>query len=223
MRVLIIGGSGAVGSIVTPYLQAEHVLNIFDLQPPSDAALSYIKGEISCYADLSAAMVGQDALVYMAMGSLDWDTVQGINSAYDINIKGLHLALKAAHEAGISQAVFTSSMSENLDGRQFADETVPPDALHLYGFTKGLGEQVCLNGAQLENACQRPAPQSPDSGRGSRSSRPAEATARDSGQRFQAFMISGDYQQKMLNMSKASLLLNWQPRHKWADLSAESK
>ena len=41
--------------------------------------------------------------------------------------------------------------------------------------------------------------------------------------RFQAFMISGDYQQKMLNMSKANLLLNWQPRHKWADLSAESK
>ena len=153
MRVLIIGGSGAVGSIVTPYLQAEHVLTIFDLQPPSDAALSYIKGDISCYADLSAAMVGQDALVYMAMGSLDWDTVQGINSAYDINIKGLHLALKAAHEAGISQAVFTSSMSvyENLDGRQFADETVPPDTLHLYGFTKGLGEQVCLNAVRNWN------------------------------------------------------------------------
>ena len=109
MRVLIIGGSGAVGSIVIPYLQAEHDLTIFDLQPPSDPALSYIKGDITCYADLSAAMVGQDALVYMAMGSLDWDTVQGINSAYDFNIKGLHLALKAAHEAGINQAVFASS------------------------------------------------------------------------------------------------------------------
>jgi hypothetical protein len=28
---------------------------------------------------------------------------------------------------------------------------------------------------------------------------------------FQAFMISGDYEQKIMNMSKAKRFLNWEP------------
>ena len=126
------------------------------------------------------------------------------------------------------------SVYENLDGRQFADETVPPDALHLYGFTKGLGEQVCLNAVRNWNMhinalrlCFPTADEEFDQvdPRRRQLATAASDVARaiDAALRFQAFMISGDYQQKMLNMSKASLLLNWQPRHKWADLSAESK
>jgi nucleoside-diphosphate-sugar epimerase len=69
-----------------------------------------------------------------------------------VNIKGLHLALKAAHEANINQAVYASTMSiygGDLMQRHFSDEGITPDAIELYGFTKGMGEQVCQNAVRL--------------------------------------------------------------------------
>ena len=232
MRILVIGGSGLVGSMIAPYLAQQHSLTIFDLQPPADPALPYIQGDITDFESLAAAMQGQAGLVYMAMGSLDWQTIPGINSAYDINVKGLHLALKAAQEAGLEQAVYTSSMSvyADLDGRKFADETVPPDARHLYGFTKYLGEQVCRNAAQNWNMhinalrlcfptpdadfAQVEAGKRPLATAASDVARAISAALRCRG-RFQTFMISGDFAQTVLNMSKAKLLLGWQPQARY--------
>ncbi len=231
MRVLVIGGSGIVGSMITPYLGRDHDLTIFDRQSPADSSLQYIPGDITRYEDLAAATEGQDALIYMAMGSIDWQTIEGINSAYDINVKGLHLALMAAQEAGISQAVYTSSMSvyQDLEGRKFADETVPPDAWHLYGFTKSLGEQVCLNAVRNWNMhvnVLRLCFPTPDElfHEVEEDKRTLATAASDVAQaisaalqfsgRFQTFMISGDFKQSMLNMSKAKSLLGWQPKRR---------
>ena len=229
MRVLVIGGSGLVGSMITPYLREDHDLTIFDLKPPSDPELACILGDLTCYDELAAAMIEQSALVYMAMGSLDWQTLDGIHSAYDVNVKGLHLALKAAHEAGIEQAVYTSSMSvyADLSGRKFADETVPPDAKHLYGFTKSLGEQVCLNAVRNWgmhiNILRLCFPTSDEQMRDVEPDKRVLATAASDVARAisaalsfrgrcQTFMISGDFQGTMLNMSKAKLLLGWEPQ-----------
>ena len=229
MRVLVIGGSGLVGSMTMPYLAAENDLTIFDLKPPSAPATAYIQGDLTRYEQLAAAMQGQDALVYMAMGSLDWHTLPGVNSAFDVNVKGLHLALRAASAAGIKQAVFTSSMSvyADLGGRRFADESATPDAHDLYGFTKSLGEQVCLNAVRSWdmhiNALRLCFP-TPDEGMAelapdrrilataaSDVARAISAALRFRG-RYQSFMISGDYGGTMLNMSKAKQLLGWQPK-----------
>lgn len=231
MRVLVIGGSGLVGSMITPYLKQNHHLTIFDLQPPADSSFDYVQGDITNYDDLSSAVEGHDALVYMAMGSLEWDTIHGINTAYDINVKGLHLALKATHDAGITQAVYTSSMSVYADlmNRTFPDETIPVDAHDLYGFTKRLGEEVCLNAvrnwdmninvlrlcfptpddelAQVEPEKRLLATSASDVAR-------AIAAGLDYKGRYQTFMISGDVENKQLNMTKAKLILGWTPTAK---------
>lgn len=228
MRVLVIGGSGLVGSMITPYLKQTHQITIFDLQAPSDTDLDYIQGDITNFDDLASAVKGKEALVYMAMGSLEWDTIHGINTAYDINIKGLHLALKAAHEAGITQAVYTSSMSVYADlmTRVFPDETVPVDAHDLYGFTKRLGEEVCLNAVRNWNMninALRLCFPTPDdemetveeekrllATSASDVARAISAGLEYEG-RFQTFMISGDVENKQLNMTKAKLILGWTP------------
>ena len=229
MRVLIIGGAGRVGSMTAPFLMRHHSLTIYDRQPPADASLRHIQADICDYAALADAMTNQDALIYMAMGSEDWDSLHGINSAYDINVKGLHLALHAAQAAGIKQAVYTSSMSvyEDLGGRAFADESPVPDARGLYGFTKYLGEQVCQNAARNRdmhiNALRLCFP-TPDDSLAEVSAEQAPlataasdvASALDAALRFQggyqAFMISGDARRNALNMRKARLLLGWVPR-----------
>jgi len=229
MKILMVGGSGIVGTMLVPYLQEKHTIRVFDRQAPSDGTLEYFQGDVTRYEQLEEAVIGMDAVVYMAMGSLNWDEVPGIVSAFDVNIKGLHLTLRAAHNAGISQAVYLSSMSiyADLIARTFPDENILPDAHELYGFTKSLGETICMNAVRSlgihVNALRLCFP-TPDeemndiddpekiliATAASDLAAAIDAALLYQG-RFQTFMISGDYQNKMLNMSKAKLLLQWEP------------
>jgi nucleoside-diphosphate-sugar epimerase len=230
MKTLIIGGSGTVGTLVVPILAQTHAVRVFDLRPPEYANVEHVQGDALEYADLAKALAGMDGLVYMTMGSLDWAETRGVVSAFDLNVKGLHLALRAAHAAGLTQAVYTSSMSVyagDLLQRTFPDEEVTPDALDLYGFTKRLGEEVCRNAARLwgmhVNALRLCWPVGDDrwlreNAAGTTTLQTAAsdvaraiAAALEFRAGFQAFMISGDYENKIMHMDKARRLLGWEP------------
>jgi nucleoside-diphosphate-sugar epimerase len=230
MRILAVGGSGIVGSLIVPRLAEIHEVRVFDLRPPQREIYDYFQGDVTCYEDLKSAIVGMEALLYMAMGSLNWSEISGIVSAYDVNIKGLHLALRAAHESNIQQAVYTSTMSVyggDLMQRHFSDEGLTPDATDLYGFTKLLGEEVCLNATRLWgmhiNALRLCFPTAEDKWYDlTTKGTPTIATTVGDLTRailaalnyqggFNTFTISGDYDNKIMNMSKAKKLLNWEP------------
>lgn len=231
MNVLVIGGSGHVGSLTLPMLRQHHTLRVFDLRPPADATLDYVAGDVTNYDDLLGASQGMDALIYMAMGSMAWSEISGITTAFDVNAKGVYLALKAAHDAGVSHAVYTSSMSVYKDPLQppyyYPDEDVPPDARHFYGLTKRFGEEICRCAARdygmSVNALRLCFPQSEEKWLAeTRAGVPTIATTGPDVARallaalefrcgFQAFTISGDYEQKIMNMQKAKCLLGWVP------------
>ncbi len=235
MRVLVIGGSGYLGTLVTPFLAQRHNLRVFDLRPPADPALEYVQGSACDPAALADAAVGMDAVLYMAMGSHPpmGDNEQGRMearvTAFDVNVKGLHLALHAAHNANIGHAVYTSSMSiygDNGVGRAGADEDTPPDATWTYGLTKRLGEEVCRSACRewgmSVNALRLylPVPEEKWLAEAKKGPTPwttAEDTARallaalDYQAGFQAFTISGDHEQKLLSLTKAKRLLDWEP------------
>ena len=230
MKILVIGGSGHVGGLTLPYLAERHTLRVFDLRPPANPDWEYVAGSIGDIAALSRAAVGVDALLYMAMGHKEYELPEAIVTNLDVNIKGVYLALYAAHQAGVPHAVYTSSMSiygGDLMQRYFPDEGLTPDSSHLYGFTKRLGEEVCENATRAwglsVNALRLCFPISEDEWQSTtRLGAPTLATtAADVGRAllaaleyragFQAFMISGDYEQKILNMTKAQRLLGWAP------------
>ena len=52
------------------------------------------------------AVKGMDAVVYMAMGSLNYDEWTGTESSFDVNVKGIHFALKAAKGRYSSSCVY---------------------------------------------------------------------------------------------------------------------
>lgn len=229
MRVLIVGGSGGVATLVIPTLKTKHTLRIFDLRPPNDASLEYLPGNVTDHHALEQGVQGMDALIYMAMGSVDWDEWPGTDSGFDANVKGLHFALKAAAKAGVKQAVYTSSMSvyANLNSRYFADEDITSDEKELYGFTKWLGEEVCKNAYRRwgmnVNVLRLCHPTEKEKWlEETREGIPTIATVDEDVGRamlgaleyqggFQTFMISGDYEQKIMNMAKAKRLLGWEP------------
>ncbi len=147
MRILLAGGSGYVGSMVTPYLKAEHTLRVLDPVAPKDPAVEHVQGSVADLAAVRRALDGIEGVVYMAMprtreGGYD---VRDIDVNYDIHVKHLHRVLLAATEAKIARAVYTSSMSVyGARPSGFPDgEDTPADAPDLYGFTKRLGEIVC--------------------------------------------------------------------------------
>lgn len=229
MNVLAVGGSGIVGTIVLPFLKQHHSIRVYDLQPPKVEGCAFVEGSVTDYEKLREAAVGTDALVYMAMGNQRWEEWGGSDSSMDVNVKGLHFALRALAEAGATQAVYCSTMSvyADLKSRYFVDEDVHPDETNIYGFTKWLGEEVCRNASRRwsmnVNALRLCLPLEPEAWlQRARRDTPDFATSGDDVARamlaalefragFQTFMISGDYDGRILNMAKARRLLGWEP------------
>ncbi len=230
MRVLVIGGSGYLGGLVLPILAQTHRLRIFDMRPPIDPSWEYIEGSITDYEALARAATGVDAILFMAMGGKAFETIESVTSNFDVSVKGVYLTLLAAQRANVSHVVYTSSMSVyagELTERHFADEELTPESTHFYGLTKRFGEEICRNATRewgmSANVLRLCFPLPDDVWRTeTKPDMPTLATAgSDVAQAllaalsyqagFQIFMISGDYQQKMINMSKAARLLGWRP------------
>jgi nucleoside-diphosphate-sugar epimerase len=230
MRLLIIGASGHVGTLVNPFLKQKHTLRIYDIKPPADETLEFWRGDVGDYPNLQAAMAGMDLLLYMAMNIQTGDPLAIEHSSFDVNIKGVYLALKAAYEIGIPHAVYCSTMSVYdgaLDVRDFFDEEMTPDARGTYGFTKRLGEEVCRNAwvryGLSVNALRMCLPIGRqkwlEQARLGVPSIPTDAedvarlmlAALEYRNGFQAFFSSGDYENKIMNMGKAKRLLGWEP------------
>ena len=230
MKVLVIGGSGLVGSLVLPFLKQRHTLRVFDLKPPADTTVEYRHDSVLDYAAIARAAEGMDAVLYMVMNVQFGPEIEIAESCFDLNVKGVYLALRAAQAAGIRHAVYCSSMSVYdgaLEVRYFFDEDMPPDARGMYGLTKRMGEEVCRNACYLYgmsvNALRLCMPLSREKWLAQAvAGKPGIATDAEDVARamlaaleyrngFQAFMISGDYENRIMNMSKARRVLAWEP------------
>jgi len=233
MRILLVGGSGYVGTMVTPYLKAEHALRVLDLVPPKDPAVEYVQGSVADAAAIRQAIEGIEGVAYMAMprcadGKYD---VRDLDLNYDIHVKHLHRVLLAAAGAGITRAAYASSMSVYAyrpNGWPQEDDT-PCDAPDLYGFTKRLGELVCdfcarahkmaivslrlNNPMTLDDWLRHYHPErlvthtaAPDVASAIALSLTAPITG------HHAVNISGDFEGKRLRCTGARSILGWEPR-----------
>jgi nucleoside-diphosphate-sugar epimerase len=149
---------------------------------------------------------------------------------FDVAVKGVYLATRAASEAGVSHGVYASSMSV------FADYPSPdgpigdiaPDQTHFYGLAKRLGEEVIQAAVRTSGmsvlALRLCMPMSdadwlatedPMLARigtaGSDVSSAFRAALRRRGHGFEAVAISGDRHSRYADLKPARDLLGWQP------------
>jgi nucleoside-diphosphate-sugar epimerase len=240
MLVLLVGGAGYVAGLVLPALARRHAIRILDRRTPAggDHGAEVVIGDATDYDALRAAADGVGAVVHCAMGLHTTTTPSGAADAFDVNVKSVHLTLRAAHDAGVPHAVHVSSLSvfDDIEGRSL-DESVAPDATDVYGLTKRLGELVCeaaarrwglsVNVLRLTwptpddvwpawGADEEPSPRYATDGT------PIHATSGTDVARallaalehragFQVFTISGDRSAGRWSTAKAERELGWQP------------
>ena len=150
MKVLLVGGSGNVGTFITPYLRERHALRVLDLRAPQHAGVEYIEGSITDPEAVGRALDGCDSFISLVMkspqgGTRTDQTLREISDNYQVNTYGLHLLLYTAQGLGIKRGIYTSTMSVHHRERAWyaAEEVVPLDTPSVYGLTKGFGEFIC--------------------------------------------------------------------------------
>jgi UDP-glucose 4-epimerase len=145
MRVLVTGGAGYIGSILTEDLIASgHRAVVYDTlgKGHRDAvvdAATLVRGDIADTAALAAALVehGIDAVVHMAADSLVGESVAEPARYYATNVTGGLSLLEAMRRAGVARLVFSSTAAVYGEpDKQPIEESDPLAPTNPYGETK---------------------------------------------------------------------------------------
>jgi len=147
--ILITGGSGFLGSHIVKELSGPDSMietseiRVLDFKEYSGGvSVNFIKGDTRDYDTVKKACEGVDAVIHSA-AVIDWGN-HPRQYVYDVNVGGTENVIKACHELGIKNLVFTSSLDAIYTGkplRNINDYQPYPERFHgMYSKSKMLGE-----------------------------------------------------------------------------------
>ncbi len=144
MKILLLGGNGALGPWVIKSLQDRHELRVTDINnAPADFRHEYIQLDSSDLDGVLRAAEGVDQIVNLSV------LRQDRKIAFDVNTRGNYNMMVAAREHGIER-VITTGPHFQLVGPQYEywDYDLNPDmpaapGTRLYALSKSLGGEIC--------------------------------------------------------------------------------
>ena len=141
MRILILGGSGFVGTRLTEILlKAHHEVTIGDVVPSQSYPAFWHHCDVTSDNDLRKIMPGHNCIVNLAASHRD--DVHPFSLYVRNNVEGAEHVCKIASECGIHLIVFTSSVAIYGFPETAYDENGPTHPFNEYGRTKLLAEKV---------------------------------------------------------------------------------
>jgi nucleoside-diphosphate-sugar epimerase len=152
-NILITGGAGYCGSLLTPQLLNEgYNVTIYDLLYFGDSffsennpRLKVIKGDIRDTVKLAAAMHGHEAVLSLACISNDASFELDERLSTTINLDAFEPMVIAAKKAGVKRFVYASSSSVyGVSDKPNVTEDHPLVPLTLYNKYKGMCEPLLL-------------------------------------------------------------------------------
>lgn len=141
MRILLTGGSGDLGTLLSADLLARaYEVASIDMAEPRIPVPHFVKGSIIDRAAVKRAMAGVDVAVHIAAwhGIHDVEKTKTPDDFHDLNVTGTFNMLEAAAVAGVRNFVFISSTSVS-------------DPYSVYGSSKIIGEEMCRAYAHRHN------------------------------------------------------------------------
>jgi nucleoside-diphosphate-sugar epimerase len=148
-KVLITGGAGYVGHVLTPrLLAAGYQVTVYDAlffgcRLPNDPNLRVVRGDIRDTAKLAALLEGQDAVLHLACISNDASFELDERLSQTINYDCFEPIVVAAKKAGVRRFVYCSSSSVyGVSNSPEVTEDHPLIPLTLYNKFKGMCEPL---------------------------------------------------------------------------------
>ena len=148
-KVLITGGAGYVGHVLTPrLLAAGHQVTVYDklffgCRFPNSPNLRVVEGDIRDRAKLQPLFEGQDAVLHLACISNDASFELDENLSKTINYDCFERIVTDAKEAGVKRFVYCSSSSVyGVSNSPQVTEDHPLIPLTLYNKFKGMCEPL---------------------------------------------------------------------------------
>jgi len=148
-KVLITGGAGYVGHVLTPRLLAAGCqVTVYDklffgCRLPNDPKLRVVQGDIRDTARLATLLVGQDAILHLACISNDASFELDERLSKTINYDCFEPLVIAAKTAGVKRFVYCSSSSVyGVSNSPQVTEDHPLVPLTLYNKFKGMCEPL---------------------------------------------------------------------------------
>jgi UDP-glucose 4-epimerase len=142
MRLLVTGGTGYVGSVVTAQLiQAGHDVTVLDNLSTGHAnavpsGARFVQGDLR--ADAATVLAGGiDAVLHFAAKSLVGESVAEPSRYWSQNLGGSLALLEAMRTAGVKSIVFSSTAAVYGEPESMpVEETAPPRPTNPYGASK---------------------------------------------------------------------------------------
>jgi len=156
-KLLITGGAGFIGSVLTAYLldHGHEVAVLDDLSSgyskAIDSRVSFIQASILDKPTLVKALAGVDTVIHCAAKSLVEESVSRPELYSQINTDGTRVLLEAMSEAKVSNIIFSSTAAVYGDSKiQPILESSDINPVNPYGKSKIASEQLisasCSNG-----------------------------------------------------------------------------
>ena len=138
MKILVVGGSGFVGSRLISNVNKSDFYNL-DKKPSSFHEDITIRGDIRNKNQIKIPK-GTSSVVLLAAEHRD--DVTPTSLYYDVNVQGTKNVLQAMDNAGVKNIIFTSSVAIYGLNKTNPDEIHPEDPFNHYGKSKWQAEQV---------------------------------------------------------------------------------
>ncbi len=140
MNILILGGSGFVGSRLVELLQSDHKLVIADIVRSEKYPDLWQYCDVRQKDDLRKVMTGADCIVNLAAAHRD--DVRPLSLYTDVNVAGAENVCAVATEFNVKKIVFTSSVAIYGFPEYAYDENAPKHPFNEYGKTKLAAEKI---------------------------------------------------------------------------------
>lgn len=146
-RVVILGGSGFIGTRMTKLLSdQERAVVIGDICKSDAFADRWTECDVRRVESLNGLLRGASAVINLA--AVHRDDVRPLSRYQETNIHGAEQVCEAARNAGIQKIVFTSSVAVYGFQSHPVDEAGPYAPFNVYGETKLKAEKVYRDWAQ---------------------------------------------------------------------------
>lgn len=145
MKIVIIGGSGFVGTKLIDLLSIHasfEIKNIDKERSPAYSDLTVI-GNVLNKNILVAELRGADVVILLAAEHRD--DVSPTSLYYDVNVQGMKNTLEAMEENNVRKLVFTSSVAIYGLDKNNPNEDFPAEPFNHYGKSKWQAEQLLQN------------------------------------------------------------------------------